>query len=80
MTDKLNPLVDKYIDFTEFGEMFVIDKNDETRLYLVTLESGNIKVFSYDLFDKEYEIGQIIKEQGVKEKYQKMKIKKKTLI
>ncbi len=77
MTDKLSPLLDRYIDFTEFGEMFVIDKNDEARLYIVTLGTGNIKVFSYDLFDKEYEIGQIIREEGIKEKYQKRKLKGK---
>ena len=56
----LKSQMNRYDDILSNGEMLVIDKNPYMSMYKVMLVDGGIWYISYDYFDKEYDIGEII--------------------
>lgn len=68
-TDKLLPLRNKFDDIIKNGEMLVLDKNDNAKIYRVMLTNGGICNVRYDQFDKAYETCEIIPAQTIKDKH-----------
>lgn len=64
--EKLLPLVDKLEQNTENGEMYVIMKSDELKLYLTMLPDGSIRRIRYNQVNRNYEVDEIIEANTVK--------------
>lgn len=64
--ERLNPLRSKQINRYLTGERYVLDKDDEAKLYDVMLINGMTEYNMFEQFDDEYNPGQIIKCGAVK--------------
>lgn len=58
--EKLKHLNEKYQNIIANGEMTVVEKNQEEKIYLVQLIDGNIIKINFNQFDKNYNINDFI--------------------
>lgn len=64
--EQLIGLRNKFKNFVDSGEMFVIDKDDLLGIYEVMLIDGSIRNIRMDQFDRKYEIDELIPSNMVK--------------
>jgi len=60
LDNKVKKLRDKFSKVIVDGEMLVLDKNEEYRVYLCMLTDGSLKEVGFDHVDREYNINEII--------------------
>lgn len=58
--EKLLELRNKFEEKISSSEMYVIDKDDEFKIYTVMLIDGSIKYVRFDQFDREYNVNDLI--------------------
>ncbi|MCI9232989.1 MAG: radical SAM protein [Bacilli bacterium] len=66
--EKLLPLREKFKEKIWTGEMFVLEKNEEQKLYFAMLMNGILRNVRFDQLDRDYQEGEIIPANTVKPK------------
>lgn len=64
--ERLLELKNRFEDRISSSEMYVIDKDDEFRIYTVMLIDGSIKNIGFDQFDRDYNVDDLIYSNTVK--------------